>query len=131
MINSTFNQSTTPSNNHGTTDTATPATPTARTQSPTAGSFSSWTDDPAPVQPNNSKAILFGAIIVAGALFAIGFLTRGTAQPAQATAAPVGNYFTEQQQMMREAMDMAREAREAHREHMQMMRQLWEQQEAT
>ena len=123
MINPTFNQSNAPTPNNAAAN-ATPTSPSARPgSSPTPGSFAQWPDEAPSTQPNNSKAILIGAVIVAGALFAIGFMTRGGAQPAQANAAPVQNYFTEQQKMMREAMDMARHAQQAHREHMDLMRQ--------
>ncbi len=83
-------------------------------------------DNPPP--SNNKNLVIFGVAVGLGlVIFGVGlaFSGKSGASPTNAVvAAPAPTVFEEQRQMMREAMDMAKEAREAQREHMANMRQM-------
>ncbi|MCC6661444.1 MAG: hypothetical protein IT437_11220 [Phycisphaerales bacterium] len=73
-----------------------------------------------------NKPVLIVAL-VGLALAAFG-VVRSLVSPAPkaAAAAPVSNIFTEQHQMMRDVVQMAREARDAQREHAELLRRQME-----
>ncbi len=85
----------------------------------------------APPKTGGSTRLVLGLAGAALALAAIGlvrsyFFPGKPSGPAAATAAPAPTFFTTQQQMMREALDMAKEARQMQREHMETMRRAME-----
>jgi hypothetical protein len=80
-------------------------------------------------EPSPNKGMLIGvaACGVALLMFGLGMIWRGSgtstpSTPAAQAAAPGGNFFTEQQKLMREAVDMAREAQQMQKDRMDLLR---------
>ena len=77
-----------------------------------------------------NKPVLIVAVL--GLALAVFGVIRSFVAPTPKQAAatpPVVTYMSEQQRMMRDAIQMAREAREAQREHMDLMRRAMEESE--
>ncbi len=91
--------------------------------SPGVPTVPAWPEHHAQPTRSSGKGVLLG-VAIAGLVFGgIGWaLTRGGPNKAEAKVPPVQTFMSTQAQMMREAMDMAREAQKAQREHMALMR---------
>lgn len=100
--------------------------PGSYVHSATHGGHDAFLNPPAKA---NNKAAMIGGIAVGAGLLVVGaglFLGGTSRSPAPATAAPANDFFTQQRQVMNEAMDMARQAQQMQREHLERMRQAME-----
>ncbi len=98
----------------------------ARSPSPNPTSPTSMyesTGDAVPPSTGSASAIIFGCMGLAALVIAVGIWkmmsSSGSPQPAQAMVNP----WVEQQKIMREALDMAKEAQQMQRQHLQQMQE--------